>query len=121
MTGEHPPNGSLDPATGHTLYLHQSRQGQAAQTSHAGRLGLEYALPHDQPLTLAAQPRFNIYRVDETILSRQQNLTRNQPVDVSTSDRQNASPGHKTRPILPSTTAAGGPPGPEPLSSGGSA
>ncbi|AMR29294.1 hypothetical protein A0257_20790 [Hymenobacter psoromatis] len=90
----------LDSATGqptttdHTLFLHQSRQGQTAQTSHAVRVGLEYALPHDQTLTLAAQPRFNTYQNDETILSRQQDQTLNQPVYVGTSDRQNASLGH---------------------------
>ncbi|GAA4496476.1 outer membrane beta-barrel family protein [Hymenobacter ginsengisoli] len=90
----------LDPATGqptadsHTLYLRQSRDGLSTQISHAVRLGLEYALPHDQTLTLAAQPRFNIYQNDEAILSRQQDQTLSQPVYVGSSDRQNASLGH---------------------------
>ncbi|QKG56279.1 TonB-dependent receptor [Hymenobacter sp. BRD128] len=88
-----------DPATGlpttdaHTLFLHQGRDGLATQTSHAVRVGLEYALPHDQTLTLAAQPRFNSYQNDEIILSRQQDLTLGQPVYVGTNDRQNASLG----------------------------
>ena len=90
----------LDPATGqpttstHSLYLSQTRDGLARQTSHAVRLGFELALPHDQTLTLAAQPRFNSTQADETIVSRQQDQTLNQPVYLGTSDRQNTSPGH---------------------------
>ena len=99
-------NGSLDqattgpdPATGqpgsapHTLYLRQRRDGQTSQTSHAVRLGLEYALPHDQTLTLAAAPRFNTYRNDEASRSRQRDSTLGRLVYVGTFDRQNASLG----------------------------
>jgi outer membrane receptor protein involved in Fe transport len=88
-----------DPGTGqptalaHTLLLRQDRNGQAYQTTHAGRLGLEYTLPASQTLTLAVQPRFNQSTADEALRSRQQDFTLGQPVYVGSTDRQNATIG----------------------------
>jgi outer membrane receptor protein involved in Fe transport len=90
----------VDPVTGqptatpHTLYLRQDRNGQTYQTSNAVRLGLEYALPADQTLTLAVQPRFNQSSADEALRSRQNDFTLGQPVRVGSTDRQNATAGH---------------------------
>jgi outer membrane receptor protein involved in Fe transport len=90
----------LDPSTGqptttpHTLFLHQDRNGMTYNTSHAVRLGLEYSLPADQTITLAVQPRFNQNSAADELLSRQNDLTLNEPVYVGTSNRQNATTGH---------------------------
>ena len=89
-------SGSLDQTTtanDTTLVLNQQRQGVTLQTSHAARLGLDYALTPEQTLTLAVQPRFNPSTADETLDSRQQNVTANQPVVAGTSRRQNATTG----------------------------
>lgn len=89
--------GSLDQTTtarDTTLVLHQDRRGVSLQTSHAVRLGLDYALTPEQTLTLAVQPRFNPATTTETLLSRQVNATAgDQPVPAGTSDRQNATTG----------------------------
>jgi len=89
--------GTLDQATtarDTTLVLHQDRRGVSLQTSHAVRLGLDYALTPEETLTLAVQPRFNPATTTETLLSRQANATAgDQPVPAGTSDRQNATIG----------------------------
>lgn len=90
-------SGTLDQTTtanDTTLLLHQDRSGINAQTSHAVRLGLDYALTPEQMLTLVVQPRFNSFNNDETLDSRQVNLTAgNQVVPAGTSHRTNATAG----------------------------
>ncbi|MBF9223786.1 outer membrane beta-barrel protein [Hymenobacter ruricola] len=77
-----------------TLRLHQDRSGASVQTTHALRLGLDYALTPEQTLTLAVQPRLNLTSTDETLLSRQVNATAGErPVRAGTSTRANASTG----------------------------
>ena len=77
-----------------TLRLHQDRTGASVQTTHAFRLGLDYALTSEQTLTLAVQPRLNLTSTDETLLSRQVNATAGErPVLAGTSTRDNASTG----------------------------
>ncbi len=90
-------SGSLDQTTtanDTTLVLHQDRSGVNYQTSHAVRLGLDYALTPEQTLTLAVQPRFNSLAANETLDSRQVNATAgDQPVLAGTSRRTNATTG----------------------------
>jgi outer membrane receptor protein involved in Fe transport len=90
-------NGTLDQTTtvrDTTLVLSQNRQGINLQTSHAVRLGLDYALTPEQTLTLAVQPRFNPATADETLDSRQVNTTAaDRPVVAGTSHRANATTG----------------------------
>ncbi len=77
-----------------TLLLHQDRTGVSLQTTHALRLGAEYALTSEQTLTLTVQPRLNLTSTDETLLSRQVNATAgDRPVLAGTSDRLNATAG----------------------------
>ena len=89
--------GSLDQTTtarDTTLQLHQDRSGVNIQTSHALRLGLDYALTPEQTLTLAVQPRFNPLENAETLDSRQVNATAGgRLVAAGTSRRTNASTG----------------------------
>ncbi len=90
-------SGTLDQTTtarDTTLLLHQDRQGINLQTSHAVRLGFDYALTPEQTLTLAVQPRFNPIANYETLDSRQLNLTTGgQVVPTGTSYRTNATTG----------------------------
>ncbi|MBF9144539.1 TonB-dependent receptor domain-containing protein [Hymenobacter properus] len=90
-------NGTLDQTTrtgADNLVLHQDRSGTNLQTSHAARLGFDYALTPEQTLTLAVQPRFNPLANDETLDSRQVNTAQgNQVVPAGTSRRGNASTG----------------------------
>ncbi|RYU79274.1 TonB-dependent receptor domain-containing protein [Hymenobacter persicinus] len=77
-----------------TLQLHQDRTGVNTQSSHALRLGLDYALTPEQTLTLAVQPRLNPLESQETLDSRQVNVTDgNRPVLAGTSHRVNTSTG----------------------------
>ncbi|MDQ2771982.1 MAG: TonB-dependent receptor [Bacteroidota bacterium] len=89
--------GSLDQATtarDTTLVLHQDRSGVSTQTSHAVRLGLDYAFTPEQTLTLAVQPRFNPVATTETLISRQVNPTAGgRLVPAGTSNRANATTG----------------------------
>ncbi|MDB5271339.1 MAG: TonB-dependent receptor [Hymenobacter sp.] len=57
-----------------TVVLNQDRTGVFQGTSHALRLGLDYALTPDQTLTLTVQPRYNSQDNHEDILSTQTNL-----------------------------------------------
>ena len=57
-----------------TVALNQDRTGVFQGTSHALRLGLDYALTPDQTLTLTVQPRYNSQNNRENILSTQTNL-----------------------------------------------
>ena len=76
------------------LLLHQDRSGVSYQTSHAVRLGLDYALTPEQTLTLAVQPRFNPLATTEMLDSRQVNATAGgRVVPVGTSRRANATTG----------------------------
>ena len=90
-------SGTLDQTTtarDTTLLLHQDRNGVNLQTSHAVRLGFDYALTPEQMLTLAVQPRLNLQANDEMLDSRQVNLTTgNQVVPAGTSHRTNATAG----------------------------
>lgn len=89
-------NGSLDQTTtadAVSLLLHQDRSGTNLQTSHAARLGLDYALTPEQSLTFAVQPRFNPQANDETLYSSQVNVAGNQPVAAGTYRRGNATIG----------------------------
>ncbi|WP_460618690.1 TonB-dependent receptor [Hymenobacter ruber] len=57
-----------------TVVLNQDRTGVFQGTSHALRLGLDYALTPDQTLTLTVQPRYNSQDNQENIISTQTNL-----------------------------------------------
>ena len=77
-----------------TLRLTQTRTGVSSRTSHALRLGLEYALTPEQTLTLAVQPRLYPRRETELLDSRQLNETDGgQPVPAGTSQRDNTTTG----------------------------
>jgi outer membrane receptor protein involved in Fe transport len=86
--------GTLDQTTtarDTTLLLHQDRNGVNLQNSHAVRLGFDYALSPEQTLSVAVQPRFNSFANEETLDSRQLNLTTGgQVVPTGTSHRTNA-------------------------------
>jgi len=90
-------NGTLDQTTRagtDNLVLHQDRSGVNLQTSHAARLGFDYALTPEQTLTLAVQPRFNPQANDEILDSRQVNAALgDQEVPAGTSRRTNAATG----------------------------
>ncbi|MDO7845066.1 TonB-dependent receptor [Hymenobacter sp. M29] len=90
-------NGTLDQTTRagtDNLVLHQDRAGTNLQTSHAARLGFDYALTPEQTLTLAVQPRFNPLANDETLDSRQVNAALgDQVVPAGTSRRRNVGTG----------------------------
>ncbi|MDO7851743.1 TonB-dependent receptor domain-containing protein [Hymenobacter convexus] len=76
-----------------TIVLNQDRSGVNYNTSHAVRLGLDYALTPDQTLTLAVQPRYNTQRSIEDIISSQTNTTTNTPVALGNTNRYNTGHG----------------------------
>ncbi len=90
-------NGRLDQTTAADtarLLLHQDRSGSTIQTTHAARLGLDFAPAAGHLLTLTVQPRFNPTRNDEALVSGQVNaLDNNQPVAAGTYRRANATTG----------------------------
>ncbi len=78
---------------GETSLLNQDRTGLNYNTSHAVRLGLDYALTPEQTLTLAVQPRYNTQSSIEDIVSSQRNLTTNTPIALGNTNRYNTGAG----------------------------
>lgn len=78
---------------GQTTVLTQDRSGVNYNTSHAVRLGLDYALTPEQTLTLAVQPRYNRQSSLEDIISSQNNVSTNTPVALGNTNRSNTNAG----------------------------
>lgn len=76
-----------------TVVLNQDRTGVYQGTSHAVRLGLDYALTPDQTLTFTVQPRYNSQNNRETIFSTQTNLTSGDQPALGNTTRANANAG----------------------------
>ncbi|MDQ2793268.1 MAG: TonB-dependent receptor [Bacteroidota bacterium] len=80
-------------ATG-PVALNQDRSGVSTGVSHAGRLGLDYALTPDQTLTLTVQPRYNSQNNREDIFSNQTNLTTGDRPLLGNTTRDNRNAGY---------------------------
>ncbi|WP_210521001.1 TonB-dependent receptor domain-containing protein [Hymenobacter terricola] len=76
-----------------TVVLNQDRTGVNYNTTHAVRLGLDYALTPEQTLTLAVQPRYNSQRSIEDVISNQNNITTNTPIALGNTNRYNTGHG----------------------------
>ncbi|WP_460547834.1 TonB-dependent receptor [Hymenobacter daeguensis] len=76
-----------------TVVLNQDRTGVSYGTSHAVRVGLDYALTPEQTLTLAVQPRYNSQRSLEDIISDQNNISTSTPIALGNTNRYNTNTG----------------------------